>query len=263
MTEAEYSLAEGIRRSALWKLKKSPAHFKWSLDHPDSENTAAMVFGAAVHCAVLTPELFGKQYAVTEYDLRTREGKAAKQQALEAGKIILSKDEWERIGGITLAVRDNPYARRLLDGPHETPYFWTDELTGEKCKCRTDAETDIGDTHCVVDLKTCMDASTDQFMRDAVRMGYHVQAAMYSDGVRAATGKDSTFVFIAVEKEPPYALNILQCDNAFMLYGMDEYRYLMGLYHMCREGNKWPAYTGLNGDINALELPAWLKKGVE
>lgn len=262
MTETEYSLAEGIRRSALWKLKKSPAHFKWELEHP-ADPTPALTFGTAVHCAVLTPKAFGEQYAVTEYDLRTKDGKAAKQAALDAGKTLLSKDEWERIGGITLAVHDNVFTRRLLNGPHEQAYFWEDDITKEKCKCRTDAETDIGGRHVIVDLKTCMDASTDQFIRDAVKHGYHVQAAMYSEGVKAATGKECDFVFIAVEKEPPYAINILQCDNAFLLYGTDEYRYLMGLYHECRVRNEWPGYAGFEGNINTLELPTWLKKEVE
>lgn len=262
MTEKEYNQANGVRRSALWKLTKSPAHYKWEAEHP-SEPTPALTFGSAVHCAVLTPDLFAEQYAVVPYDLRTKEGKAAKQAAQEAGMTILSADDYERIQGIMQAIQNHPFAARMLEGPHETPYFWVDELTGETCKCRLDAETDVGDVHYIVDLKTCNDASTEQFMRDAIRHGYHVQAAMYSEGVKLATEKDCCFVFIAVEKEPPYAINILQCDQAFLLSGMDEYRYLLGLYHECRTQDKWPSYEGLTGEINTLELPAWMKKGVE
>ena len=262
MTEAEYNSRPGIRRSSLWKLKKSPKHFHYELAHP-KESTPALVFGAAVHCAVLTPEAFDGQYAVIDADLRTKEGKAAKQAALEAGKTLLTADQAEAVMGIKEALESDPYAKRLLSGIHETPYFWTDDVTGELCKCRTDAETDIGGQHIIVDLKTCMDAGTDAFMRDAIRMGYHVQAAMYSEGVKSATGKDNSFVFIAVEKDPPYAVNILQADEGFLLYGVDEYRYLLGLYHECRVKDEWPAYCGLTGQINTLELPAWLKKGVE
>ena len=262
MTEKEYNAAPGIRRSALWKLTKSPAHFKWELEHPAGP-TPALVFGAAAHCAVLTPELFESQYAVTDFDMRTKEGKAAKAVALEAGKILISKDDFERINGIAKSVQSNPYVMRLLNGPHETPYFWADDITGEPCKCRLDAETDIGGRHYIVDFKTCMDASTDQFMRDAIRQGYHVQAAMYTEGKRLATDTKSAFVFVAIEKEPPYAVNILQCDEAFLLYGMDEYRYLMGIYHACMERNEWPAYCGLEGGVNALELPGWIKSRVE
>lgn len=262
MTEKEYNAAPGIRRSALWKLTKSPAHFKWELDHP-AEPTPALVFGAAAHCAVLTPELFESQYAVTDFDMRTKEGKAAKAAAIEAGKTLLTTAQAEAVMGIARSVREDPFAGRLLAGKHETPYFWTDDVTGEACKCRTDSETDVGGTHYIVDLKTCGDAGTEAFMRDALKYGYHVQAAMYSEGVKAATGQESAFVFISVEKEPPYAVNILQCDEAFLLYGMDEYRYLMGIYHACMERNEWPAYCGLEGGVNTLELPGWIKSRVE
>lgn len=262
MTEAEYNSKPGIRRSALWKLNKSPKHFRYELEHP-SEPTQAMIFGTAVHCAVLTPEAFSGQYTVIDLDLRTKEGRAAKQAALEEGKILLTKDQMEAVKGICVSLQNDPFARKLLAGKHETPYLWTDDITGEECKCRTDCEVDVGGQHIIVDLKTCADASTEMFMRDAVKLGYHVQTAMYCDGVKTVTGQESAFVFVCVEKEPPYAVNILQADEAFMLYGMDEYRYLLGLYHECMARNEWPGYAGLSGDVNTLELPAWLKKGVE
>ena len=262
MTEKEYNQAEGIRRSLLWKLKKSPAHMKYEMEHP-AEPTAALIFGAAAHCAILTPELFGEQYAVIDADLRTKEGRMMKAQAMESGKITLTRDDMDRIAGMKDAVMANRYAKRLLDGPKETPYFWTDDITGEACKCRTDAETEVGEGWYIVDLKTCGDASNDGFMRDALKYGYHVQAAMYREGVQAVTGKECAFVFLCVEKEPPYAVNILQCDDAFILHGTDEYRYLLGLYHECRVRDMWPGYGGFENEINALELPAWLRKAVE
>lgn len=262
MTEKEYNAAAGVRRSALWKMKKSPMHFKYELEHPP-EQTPALIFGSAVHCAVLTPELFDSQYWIADVDGRTKEGKAAKQAAIEAGKILLTTEQAEAINGIVEAINADPFAKRLLTGQHETPYFWNDDVTGELCKCRTDSETEIDGVHYIVDLKTCADASTDSFMRDTLKYGYATQAAMYTEGVKASTGKDSVFVFVCVEKEAPFAINILQADDAFILYGTDEYRYLLGLYHACKERDFWPGYGGLDNNINSLELPAWLKKGVE
>ena len=262
MTEKEYNAAPGVRRSELWKLKRSPKHYRFEKENPP-EATPALVFGSAVHCMVLTPEAMSNQYTVLDIDGRTKEGKAARAAAAESGKTVLTMEQAQTVMGIKEALESDRYAVRLLTGEHEIPHFWTDELTGEQCKCRTDCETDINGTHYIVDLKTCNDASTEGFMRDAIKLGYHVQAAMYSEGVRLSTGKESVFVFIAVEKDKPYAINILQPDDAFMLYGMDEYRRLLGLYHECRTRDFWPGYGGLNSDINTLELPAWLRKGVE
>lgn len=262
MTEKEYNQAPGIRRSLLWELRKSPAHLKWRMDNPP-EATPALIFGQALHAAVLTPEDYGSQFAVMpNVDRRTKAGREAWDAAgaQAQGRTQIAFDWAEQIAAMVQAVRGNPMAARLLDGPHETSYFWADTLTGEACKCRTDAETDIGNMHLIVDLKSCQDASTDAFMRDALHYGYDVQAAMYTDGYKAVTGREASFVFIAVEKNPPYAVNILQADTLFMQHGQDRYRHLLGLYHECRQRNQWPGYTGFDGDIASLGLPAWLAK---
>lgn len=262
MTEQEYNKAPGIRRSLLWEIRRSPAHLKWRMENPP-EATPALIFGQALHAAVLTPEDYGRQFAVMpDADRRTKAGREAwEAAAAEAqGRTQIAFDWAEQIACMVQAVRGNPMAARLLDGPHETSYFWADTLTGESCKCRTDAETDIGDMHLIVDLKSCQDASTDAFMRDALHYGYDVQAAMYTDGVRTVTDREAMFVFIAVEKAPPYAVNILQADTLFMQHGQDRYRHLLGLYHECRQRNQWPGYTGFDGDIASLGLPAWLAK---
>ena len=260
MTEQEYNKVPGIRRSLLWEIRRSPAHLKWRMDNPP-EATPALIFGQALHAAVLTPEDYGRQFAVMpNADRRTKAGREAwdAAAAVAQGRTQIAFDWAEQIAGLVQAVRGNPMAARLLDGPHETSYFWADTLTGEGCKCRTDAETVIGDMHLIVDLKSCQDASTDAFMRDALNYGYDVQAAMYTDGYKAVTGREATFVFIAVEKNPPYAVNILQADTLFMQHGQDRYRHLLGLYHECRQRNQWPGYTGFDGDIASLGLPAWL-----
>ena len=262
MTEQEYNKAPGIRRSLLWELRRSPEHLKWRMENPP-EATPALIFGQALHAALLTPEDYGRQFAVMpNADRRTKAGSEAwDAAAAEAqGRTQIAFDWAEQIAGMVQAVRGNPMAARLLDGPHETSYFWADALTGEACKCRTDAETDIGDMHLIVDVKTCQDASTDTFMRDALHYGYDVQAAMYTDGVRTVTDREAMFVFIAIEKNPPYAVNILQADTLFMQHGQDRYRHLLGLYHECRQRNQWPGYTGFDGDIASLGLPAWLAK---
>ena len=266
MTEKTYNARKGVRRSDLWKLSRSPKHFRYAQEHP-VEQTAAMAFGSAVHEAVLTPRSFKKNYVVADFDARTKEGKALKQQYLDEGKILLTRDQGEQIEGIVKAINAHPYAKRLLTGKHETAHFWTDPETGEKCKCKTDCETDIGGVHYVVDLKTCGNADTDEFVRDAVKFGYFMQAAMYTQGVKCDKGVDSVFVFVAVEKDPPYAVNVLQCGEDDIRLGMNGdrygkvmgYRQLMDLYHRCRTERKWPGYEGFDNKINVINLPKWLK----
>lgn len=266
MTEEYYNRRKGVRRSDLWKMKRSPAHFKYGVEHP-VEQTPAMAFGSAVHMAVLEPKRFAKEYVVADFDARTKAGKELKQQYLEHGKTLLTVEQVEQINGIVDAIRKHPYAKRLLKGKHEQAHFWKDPETGEKCKCKTDCETEINGTYYVVDLKTCASADTDEFVRDAIKFGYFFQAAMYTDGIKCSTGKDATFVFVAVEKDPPYAVNVMMCGEDEIRLGMNGdkygkipgYRGLMELYHRCRTENKWPGYEGFDGNISEINLPKWLK----
>ena len=262
MTEKEYRKHPAISRSELWKLNESPEKFKWYKDHPEKP-TPALLFGQVVHKLLLEPDGFETEFAVLpEVDRRTKSGKDEYNAFLEEnnGKGIVTLEMFQTAWEMAEKAKQEPFVAKLLKGEHEKPYFWTDEVTGENCKCRVDCLTDIGGKPYIIDYKTCSDASNDSFMRDAIKYGYHVQSAMYSDGVEHNIGTKPTFVFIAQEKTAPYALNIFQADEAFVQYGMDVYRELMGVYHYCRTTGNFYGYLGRQQIINELQLPTWMAK---
>lgn len=47
MTNQEYRKAEGVSRSDLFKMSKSPQHFKYEMENP-SEQSKALLFGIAL-----------------------------------------------------------------------------------------------------------------------------------------------------------------------------------------------------------------------
>ncbi len=66
MTKEEYFAAPGLSQSAIKDLMVSPLRFWYRNVDPNripEEPTPEMIFGNAVHCAVLEPEEFGKRYA--------------------------------------------------------------------------------------------------------------------------------------------------------------------------------------------------------
>lgn len=67
-------------------------------------------------------------------------------------------------------------------------------------------------------------------------------------------------MFVVIEKDPPYAVNILQADEAFIQRGYDIFRELIGTYHECKETNNWWGYMGAYNVINNLGVPNWLKE---
>ena len=76
LPQNEYRTAEGVSRSELHVLARSPMHYKYAQDHP-REETPALTFGSALHCYVLEPERFADEYIVVgKIDRRTTKGKA-------------------------------------------------------------------------------------------------------------------------------------------------------------------------------------------
>lgn len=252
MTEQEYRQAEGVNKSTLWNLRKSPAHYKYFLEN-QREDTAAFAFGRAVHAAILTPSAFKKDFVVIPegIDRRTKAGKEEYQAFLDAsaGKEILTAADAETVKAIVKAFKKNRDAVQLLKGTkREKPLFWTDD-NGIFCKCRIDAYK----AGLIVDLKTAQDAETETFTKEALRYGYDVQAAHYLD---AYQHKESAvrpeWYFIVIEKTEPYAINILRADIGFLDYGFIRRQELIEKLKACQDQKAYPDYG-----INELCLPAW------
>jgi len=53
-------------------------------------------------------------------------------------KESISTEDYQKILQMYDAIQANPIAVALLTGEHEKDFFWIDDLTGEKCKCRPD-----------------------------------------------------------------------------------------------------------------------------
>lgn len=265
MTEKEYRQHPAISRSELFKIAESPEKFKYYQENPE-EPTPALIFGQLFHAMALQPETVAEQFAVApNVDRRTKEGKKEwlEFQEMSKGWTVVTEDMIEQATAMCEALKRNEFVAKLLKGEKEKPFFWVDDLTNEECKCRVDCITNINGLDIIVDLKTAENADTDTFMRHAVKYGYDLQAAMYSEGVRKCTGKECAFVFIVIEKKPPYSVNILQADKAFITHGFDMFRELLGIYHDCKQTGNWYGYLGKHNIINSLELPPYIAKEIE
>lgn len=264
MTEKEYRQAEGISRSELWRLNPdnggTPEKFKWAQEHPEPA-TPALIFGQVVHKLLLEPDTFVEEFAVAPaVDRRTKDGKAAYAEFLEslAGRQEIKLEDMARATEMVKALHDSPFVSALLAGAEtEKPLFWTDSDTGEACKIRLDALTEIGGDPIIIDYKSTGDASAEGFIRSALKYGYDFQSGMYCEGVKVLTGKAPRFVFIAQEKEAPYSVNVLEADSQFILRGTDKFRELLGIYHECNLTGNWYGLMGPDPVITYLMLPAW------
>lgn len=267
MNEREYNEAEGVRRSDLWKMEESPEKFKYFLDHP-MEQTPAMVFGTACHKMVLERKDFYNEFVTApKVDKRTKDGKAAWEAfvADNADKTVISEDDIATMTEMSDAIKRCPLANKLINGKGETeaPYFWTDPETGEKCKIKADRVVTWKRRKYVVDYKTTACAETFRFNSDMWKMGYYMQAAMYTEGVMLSKKmkKRPGFLFVAQEKKPPYSVNVIEVSEEVMNAGIAKFHQLLDKYHECKAVDLWPGYVG---DVpNDSFVPGWMERELE
>lgn len=265
MPQSEYRAHSGLSSTDIKRMAQSMAHYKYFHDNPENKDTPALQFGRAYHKYCLEPYDFYNEFAVApNVNRRTKAGKEEWEEFVEEnkGKEVISEEMYETIDAMRNALYATPFAKKLIYGEHEKSFFWTDEESGFECKCRPDSFGKVGGQPICVDLKTCQCAETEKFMRDAVKLGYDIQASHYCAGLKANTGLDFEFVFIAQEKNPPYCVNILQADEFFMRSGNEVRASLLETYKECLEKNDFPAYMGFKDDIkiSSLGLPEWMKK---
>ena len=269
ISNAEYRKKEGISASDLKRMMKSMATWKYEKDHPDETDSPAFKFGRAFHKMCLEPYDFDNEWIVApKFDRRTKEGKeaAAAFEKQAEGKEVIDEETYQTIFDMKDELYRTPCVKKLIAGEHEKSFFWTDEQTGIKCKCRPDSVGKLGDEHIIIDLKTCSNAETSAFMKDAIKFGYDIQAAHYIEGMKSITGHDYKFVFIAVEKAAPYLVNVLEADEYFIRSGYELRRQLLNTYQKCIELNEWPGLMGFAEEknyINSLTVPAWMKNAMD
>lgn len=239
-----YDEMPGIRRSDLWILHKTPAHFKHHIDHRP-EPTKALLFGIAAHKAILEPLEFEREYVTApNVDRRTKAGKEeyADFMAANKDKTIISREDMEVICDMYEAVMANETADELLTGAHEMAVMWTDPDTGEACKAKFDCITSFDGRPYIVDYKTTDSCEDGAFERASRKYGYKFQAGMYSEGYFQTYLKECGFAFVAQEKTAPYLVRTYFCDPEYVKEGYDIFRMLLGTYHECRKRDFWPGY---------------------
>jgi len=284
--EQLYHRSPGISKHALDDLAISPLEYKTRKEHPEPP-TPAMVLGSALHCLVLTPELFDDEFSSdmgrpkkpTSAQLNAKNGPTEKTlammvelekwEAAREGKIIIKskpgKDpfwepgDWQTIHNIRDSVRAHPIASILLDpdqGWAERSAYWYDKETGRLCRSRIDF---FNEGHgLAIDLKTAASAGYTDFCRAVVDYRYDVQAAMYTEGLKRVGVPVKAFCFVVVEKKPPYAIGIYTLDPQARHIGYVKWRQAMRTFDECKTADKWPSYPS---EVRELILPPWAEKG--
>jgi hypothetical protein len=262
MPNDAYHATTDISSSNIKTALKSMGKYKAQLDGESVfKTTPAMELGTLVHALVLEPHTFKDQFAVSEkFDGRTKIGKAAKAAFMEAneGKIIVDVAQMEVAMAMARSVMDHPEVKAILnvDGiTFEHSGFCVDSGSGLRVKYRPDIRTD----HFIADLKTCADASKEEFARSISKFGYHTSSAHYLKCDHELFGTThGQFIFICVENTFPYEVAVYTLKSNAIDHGYD---LCAKALRMIKDAQETGDYPQLNDGLACeIDIPAWAYK---
>jgi len=244
--------SQALSKSGLVAFARSPAHFKASQDSEEpTEPSHDMELGTVFHHLLLEPEK--ANWVLWKEPRRGKAWTDFKEK--HADKVILTEEEVTMLflmRDSILSIKSIEALMSLNDKQIEASGFWKESDIW--CKSRPDYMSGIAGV--IADVKTCADASPEGFGRQAANLKYHWQAAWYTLGLERLTGAKLDFLFLCVEKKPPYAAVCYRATPEMIELGRQEIAELLPYYKECLEKDVWPGYAGSH-DIMNLELPGW------
>lgn len=254
-TLEQYHQHPALGCSGVKEILRSPKHFhhRYILGNRRDE-TEALRFGTIAHAAIVEPKRFLESYVIepkfvgktkdgrdSERSAAAKEMRAEWEASLEADAILVTQDDADAIVGMIESVQGHPDAcAALKNGIPERSYYATlRSPSGRELRMKTRPDY-VRDDGPLVDLKSTINAGFDAFRSQIRKMDWDTQAAIGTDIVEALTGKREDFIWIAVEKEPPYCCAVYVANDVPIEIGRKFYRRAMDTYIQCLDEDRWP-----------------------
>lgn len=280
--EAYHADKTRIGKSGLDLIHQSPLHYYAKYLDPNrkwEKQTDALLMGSVNHMLLFEPKLFASKYIVCDDDKICAQigGKSprsttkykewyAEFETVNKGKTVIEKEVLDTALAMQSSVMEHPAASVLLEGgiaEQRIDFTWNGyDRDGNEiivpCKMKPDWQAHNG---FIVDLKTTADASPEGFGKSFYNYRYHVQGAFYTDGFTIANGGPPRgFIFIAVEKTPPYAVAVYYMTPEQLDMGRAEYEADLRTYKRCLQTGNFHGYPT---EVMPIQMPGWaFKKSV-
>jgi len=260
--ETVYRSHETIAQSDLKVLVNgSPKHYLQSRAGGDKKLTPALTLGIATHKAFFEWDTFLDEYSVIPetIDRRTKAGKAewSEFQKESEGMKLLTADQIRTISNMMQNLQSIRIVREYTTGGYPERCFFRPPppLYADRIPVSLKARFDYWqpDQKVIVDLKTTDSAAPERFLQSVKKYGYHIQAAYYLDFVDPG----AEFIFVVVEKNPPYEVAVYKMDEAFIKQGRAVYTEGFRELAQCFYHDTWGGYPR---EVQTLECPEWTKR---
>lgn len=250
-----YHSSAGFSRSQIVEFARSPLHFWHAAFNPEREKPVyakiirkenKLEFGNAVHTYMLEPELFDANYYVApKMNLNTNVGKAMLEEAKIAanGRYIICETAYDSMCRMRKSMESCEKTMAVLKNmDFEKSIYYQDPLTELQLKARPDALRK--DLSFVVDLKTTESAEIKDFTRSVFKFSYHIQCAMIQQACEVIFGETiEHFLFLCVEKTPPYAYAVHRLDDCVIDYARQQLKNMLIGISTCIDNEFFPSYA--------------------
>lgn len=258
--DAYHSDKTAISSTGLIAAHRSPLHYLSYLKDARKE-TLSMRIGGLLHYAALESEQYLRCARVMpNIDRRTKAGKdeyEAFSASMSAHEIQVTKEEDEKIKRMLEVLLTHPWISEVMKrSKKEVSGFFRDPVTSIKGRIRPDLL--LNDDGIIADIKTTQDASRDGFAKSIARWRYDLQAAFYLLGAEEIDGRPyKEFYWIAIEKEPPFAVAVYRASIDVLNNGCIAYRKALENLEKAMRGE---IYMGYEPTVQDVGLVPW---GVE
>lgn len=260
-----------MRSSMLKPGMNSMAHLKAYLENPRKE-TEALRIGHIFHDLLRTPKEFmdrvkvkpkfvgwtkGKDPHLSENSAEAKEKEKIWLSSIPRETHVLDQEEADMIIGMVNGVVNHALASKLLENAvSETSCFVKCPETGVDIQFRPDY---IAEKGYIIDIKSAISVHPDEFIREifaTYKRFYILNAAHYCYGAKLAKlPMPDKFTFIAVEKTPPYSVNVFPMDFGMLAVGEKRRDPVTKQYSECLKTNVWPGYPQQAVPVT---LPRWV-----
>jgi len=217
-----------ISKSGLDLVHKAPIFYKhFRLDAKDFTSTKPLIIGQASHMYLLEKDDFFLNYSVS--DRKTSEGN-------------INMEDFKHMENQSKIIHSIPeFASIFKNGITEKTYKSRDLETGAAIKCRVDLIDESRGI--IIDPKFVEDASPRGFKHSAYKYRYHVQDVFYKRILQQNGIKINHFIFLAIEKKPPYAYGLYVINEEMHQYAELEINEDLSVYVECMRTGVWNSYT--------------------
>ena len=237
--------------SSLKEFAKSPRHYLDYLNRK-KETTPAMLFGSMVHCLLLEPEKFEKDFAVMgSVDRRTKDGKEAYAKFVEetAGREVVMQNDYNDAKALADNVLSNPKIKQYIDNCHQREHEFRVGMWGLPIRGFFDG---VADDY-ILEIKTTQDATPDTLIKDFYNRQYHLQAGIYN------LVSSKPIKYLIIETKAPYDSYIANTSTDYIEKGQKLLSSVLEKFDKCMNENAWDkGYEYHAGEIS-IYLPSWAK----